>query len=123
MADVEPRRAAAQRGCGVGELDREPGGVAAAGGLVSVRRPKGLERNGRSRRAALVHARKGIVHRVELRPAGQDAGNARPPGYVKATLVERQSSGETLRASDDEVDGVDVGALGVGEPQPPAELD
>ena len=28
-----------------------------------------------------------------------------------------------MGASDDEVDGVYVGALGVGEPQPPAEFD
>ena len=43
MADIEPRRAAVQRGCGVGEIDRDLGGVAAAGGLVGGGRPKGLE--------------------------------------------------------------------------------
>ena len=58
-----------------------------------------------------------------MRAAGQDAGNARQAGYVKAALAERQLCSETLGASDDEVDGVNVRALGVGEPQPPAELD
>ena len=36
---------------------------------------------------------------------------------------ERQFGGETLGAPDYKLDGVNVRALGVGEPQPPAELD
>ena len=123
MADIEPRRAAIHRRGVVRELDRNLGGIPAAGRLVRIRRPIGLERDGRSRRPALVHPRKRIVHRIELRSARQNAGNASQPGYVKAALAERQLDGETLRASDNKLDGVNIRALRVGEPQPPAELD
>ena len=123
MADIKPRRAAVQRRFRVDEIDRQPGSVAAAGTPERVGRPKGLERYGRPRRPALVHTRQRIVHRIKLRSASQDAGNARQPGYVKAPLAQRQPRRKTLRPPDDKPDSVNIRALRISEPQPPAKLD